>query len=95
MNLVRAVWLALVALGAAGGLAFVVLYGWGSRGWHRTAVGRNLMAMGAALTVLLGLSLASWLVRLPPALWLGGMGALDLVLWWRVVILWRIQRSRP
>lgn len=86
-------WLVLVAIGLAGALTFVALYAAGSRGWHRTAIGRNLMAMPAVLAGLLALTLASLLADLPIWLWLGGMASLDAILWWRVVLLWRAQHQ--
>lgn len=88
-------WSVLLAVGLAGCATFVGSYWWFSRGWHRTAVGQNLMAMAAVLGGMLALSLAG-LVWTPPAwLFLGGMASLDAVMWWRVVLLWRAQRTRP
>lgn len=89
-----ALWAVLVGVGLVGASAFVVLYGWLSREWHRSHIGQNLMAMAAVLAGLLGLSLLGFLVRVPAALWLGGMASLDAVLWWRVALLWRVQRRR-
>jgi hypothetical protein len=91
---VIALWTVLVAAGFLGAVAFVVLYAWLARDWHHTPVGRNLMAMAAVLAGLLGLSLVAFLVRVWPVLWLGGMASLDAVLWWRVALLWRVQRRR-
>ncbi len=88
-----ALWAILVAAGFLGALVFCVLYAVSARDWHHTPVGRNLMAMAAVLAGLLGLSLAAYLVDVWPILWLGGMASLDAVLWWRVWILWRLQRS--
>lgn len=85
-----------VGLGAAGSLAFVVLY-LRTRGWYRSPIGRNLMAMAAVLTALL---LLVFVVRFIPSLdvrrwlWFGGLCALDAVLWWRVGLLLRLQRRR-
>jgi hypothetical protein len=86
-------WSLLVGAGLAGAVAFIGLYAVGSRGWHRTALGRNLMAMPAVLAGLFAVTLASMLLDLPPWVWLGGMASLDAVLWWRVVLLWRAQHS--
>lgn len=84
----------LVAVGAAGAATFVGLYS-GSRGWYRTHVGQNLMAMAAVLLGLLVLVLLGRaLGPLPRWVWAVGLAALDAVLWWRVVILWRLQRGR-
>lgn len=83
-----------VALGAAGALAFAALY-LRTHAWYRSPVGQNLMAMAL---VLAGLLLLVFVVRLIPsevtrrALWLGGLLSLDAVLWWRVALLWRLQR---
>lgn len=86
-------WSVLLAVGLAGCLTFVSSYWWFSRGWHRTPVGQNLMAMAAVLGGMLALSLLG-LVWAPPAwLFLGGMASLDAVMWWRVVLLWRVQRN--
>jgi hypothetical protein len=82
----------LIAVGAAAMLVFVVLYAVGSRGWYRTAVGRNLMALPAVLAALLLLWLARRLVAVPDWVWWGGLASLDAVMWWRVAILWRLQR---
>lgn len=83
----------LIAVGAAAMVAFVVVYAVGSRGWYRTAVGRNLMALPAVLAVLLLLSTARRLGHVPDAVWWVSLGALDAVMWWRVVILVRLQRE--
>jgi hypothetical protein len=73
-------------------VAFIGLY-WRSD-WRHTPVGRNLMALPAVLAALLGLWLVARLVgTLPMWLWLGGILALDAVMWWRVVILWRLQHD--
>lgn len=85
-------WVVLVAVGFLGAATFIGLYL--RSGWWDSPVGRNLMAMAAVLAGLLGLTLLGFLWRPWPWLWLGGMATLDLVLWWRVVILWRVQRSQ-
>lgn len=86
-------WVALLVVGLAGCLAFMGVYWWGSRGWHRTPVGRNLMAMAAVLAGMLGLSLLGLAWTLPAWLFLGGMASLDAVMWWRVALLWRAQHD--
>lgn len=86
-------WVVLVVLGLAGALTFVALYAVGSRGWHRTQLGRNLMAMPAVLAGLFALILTSVLLDVPTWMWLGGMASLDAILWWRVVLLWRAQHT--
>jgi hypothetical protein len=80
-------------VGLAGCLTFIGVYWAGSRGWHRTPVGRNLMAMAAVLGGLLALSLAALAWTLPTWLFLGGMASLDAVMWWRVVLLWKVQHN--
>lgn len=89
-----AVWLALVAVGLAGALSFVVLYFFGTPTWYRTAMGRILMAGAAVLAGLFALTLATVLVHFPDWVWIGGMGSLDIVLWSQVWQLWKIQH-RP
>lgn len=86
-------WPILVAVGLAGAVAFVVLYAAGTRDWYRSAIGRNLMAMPAVLAGLFAFTLASMLLTLPAWVWLGGMGSLDAVLWWRVGLLWKAQHT--
>lgn len=84
-------WALLLTIGLAGCVTFGGIYWWTSRGWYHNPVGRNLMAMAASLGGLLALSLAG-LVWMPPAwLFLGGLATLDAVMWWRVVLLWRVQ----
>ena len=87
-------WAVLVAAGLIAALTFVALYAWRSVEWYASAVGRNLMAMAAVLAGMFGLSLVALVVPVWPWLWLGGMGSLDAVLWWRVVILWRLQHEK-
>lgn len=82
---------ALIAVGFVAMLAFIGLYF--RSPWWRTPVGRNLMALPAVLGGLLGLWLLGRLVHLPTWLWAGGIAALDAVMWWRVVILWRLQHK--
>lgn len=88
---------AAIAAGFAAMVAFVALYAWRSSAWRQTPVGRNLMALPAVLGGLLGLWLLARLVGpLPLWLWLGGILALDAVMWWRVILLWRLQHDgRP
>lgn len=79
-----------IAVGFFAMVAFVGLY-WRSA-WRTTPLGQNLMALPAVLGALLGL----WLVArvagpLPLWIWFVGIAALDAVMWWRVLILWRLQ----
>lgn len=87
------VWTLLVLVGFLGATTFVGLYAVRSRDWYLSPVGRNLMAMATVLAGLLGLSLAALLVPIWPWLWLGGMACLDIVLWWLVALLWKVQRT--
>ena len=87
-------WLVLVALGLGGALTFVLLYAVGTPDWHRTAIGRVLMAGAVVLAALLTLTLLSLVIDWPDWIWLVGLAALDAVLWAQVWQLWRIQH-RP
>lgn len=87
----RVAWLVLDAVGAAGAVTFIVMYAARSRGWHRSPIGRNMMAMAVCLAALLSMVLVQLAVRPPQVTWLILLGALDLVMWWRVVLLWRAQ----
>lgn len=89
--MIRALYAVLVAAGLAAAITFVALYAWGDRGWFRSELGRNLMAKTAVLGGLLGLSLLGMLIRVPAWVWIGGMATLDAVMWWRVIILYRLQ----
>lgn len=80
----------LIAVGFVAMAAFVALYL--RSPWWKSPVGRNLMALPVVLGALLGLWLAGRLVHLWVWVWPGGLAALDAVMWWRVVILWRLQR---
>lgn len=88
-----AVWAVLIIVGFLGATAFIGLYAARSRDWYHSPVGRNLMAMAVVLAGLLALSALGLLMRVWPWLWLGGMAALDVVLWWRVLLLWRVQHA--
>lgn len=90
--MIRALYAVLLAAGFLGEATFVALYAWGDRDWFRSDLGRNLMITAAVLGGLLGLSLLGMLVRVPAWVWIGGVAALDAVMWWRVFILYRIQR---
>lgn len=83
--------LALTAVNFAGACTFVGLYL--RSPWWQSALGQNLMAKAVVLAVMFGLSLAGYFVRVPMWVWGGGLLLLAGVLWWRVVILWRIQHG--
>lgn len=92
----RVAWLVLDAVGFAGAVAFIVLYATRSRGWVRLPIGRNMMAMSVALAVLLGMVLIQLAVQPPQWVWLVALIHLDIVIWWRVWILWSAQHAdRP
>lgn len=84
-------WLALDAVGALGATVFVVLYATRSPGWHRSQVGRSIMALALSLALLLGMVMVQLAYRMPLPVWLGLMVLLDVSLWWRVLILWKAQ----
>ncbi len=82
-----------IAVGFLAMVVFVGLY-WRSS-WRTTPLGQNLMALPAVLGGLLGLWLFARVAGpLPTWVWLGGIAALDAVMWWRVWILWRLQHRR-
>jgi hypothetical protein len=84
----------LTAIDALGALTFFVLYAFGSRGWWRTATGRNFAAMFATLAILLVLVVAArWFGPLPGWVWTGGMATLGITIWWCVGILLRKQHE--
>lgn len=81
-----------IAVGFAAMVAFVVLYA--RSAWSSSPMGRNLMALPAALGGLLGLWLLARIIGpLPMWIWLGGIVTLDAVMWWRVWILWKAQHQ--
>lgn len=82
-----------IAVGFFAMVAFVGLY-WHSD-WRSSQLGTNLMLLPAVLGALLGLWLLARVAGpLPLWMWLGGIAALDAVMWWRVWILWRLQHNR-
>lgn len=84
----------LLGLTAANLVAWVVFIGLYLRSrWWETPIGQNMMVKAVALAVVFGLSLAGYLWRIPVWIWAGALTALGVVAWWRVVILWRIQRA--
>lgn len=83
--------LALTAVNFLGAITFVALY-LRSPNWWRSQLGQNLMAKAVVLAGMFGLSLAGYFVRVPIPVWAGGLGLLGCIIWWRVAILWRIQR---
>lgn len=81
---------AAIAAGFAAMVAFVALYA--RSAWRTSPMGRNLMALPAALGGLLGLWLLARVIGpLPLWIWFGGIVTLDAVMWWRVWILWKVQ----
>lgn len=89
----RLVITALIAVGLIAMVVFVALYAAGSPDWRKSPMGRNLMALPAVLGSLLALWLsARFFGPLPLGVWVAGIAALDAVMWWRVAILWQVQR---
>lgn len=87
------VFIGLYGAGSVGALTFVLSFVLGSRGWYRDPIALNLVAMGAVLGALLGMVVVSWAVgMLPWWMWIGGLGSLDAIIWWQVVLLWSRQR---
>lgn len=87
---------------ALGFLVFVVRYGLLSR-WWESPVGQNLMAFMASCLVILALGLvrmlleatgqAEWFDAHRGGLRLFSFGLVFFVVWWRVVLLFKAQRS--
>lgn len=61
--------------------------------WWRTPIGQNIMVKMFILAGLLGLSLASMLWPVPVWAWRTGMGLLDIAIWWRLIILFKLQNE--
>jgi hypothetical protein len=83
----------------AGAFVFVALYAWRTRGaWRVTAVGRNVMALMSVILVVSALAVAAiiWGTDWPyrNAVRFVAWSAVAVCVWWRVVILWRIQHRR-
>lgn len=87
---------AAIILTALGALVFVVAYAATTRGaWRRSAVGTNVMAFMAAVLVVSSLAVAGivwgtdWPLRnlIRTAAW----ALIAACIWWRVVILFRVQ----
>lgn len=80
-----------LGLGFLMSLGFVLLYGLGSPEWRRYAIGQNLLAKSLVLAINMGISLLNIVLRVPPWVFAVTLGALDVVLAWRLVITWRVQ----
>lgn len=85
---------------AVGALVFVVSYAVLTRGaWRSTVVGKNVMTLMVVITVVSALAVSAivfgtdWPHRdlIRTAAW----GAVAASVWWRVVILFRVQRGDP
>lgn len=90
---------AAVVASALGALVFVASYAWRTHGaWRATAVGRNVMALMAVILIVSALAVAGivwgrdWphrdLIRF--VAW----SAVAVCVWWRVVILYRVQHRK-
>lgn len=85
---------------ALGALVFVASYAWRTRGaWRRSAVGRNVMALMVVIVIVSGLAVAGivWGRNWPhrDLIRIVAWGAVAACVWWRVVILYRVQRRQP
>jgi predicted TIM-barrel fold metal-dependent hydrolase len=83
----------------AGALTFVALYAWRTRGaWRVTSVGRNVMALMSVILVVSALAVAAiiWGTDWPHrnAVRFVAWSLVAVCIWWRVVILWRVQHRR-
>lgn len=88
MNLAR--WI--IAFDLVGTVAFVGTYAT-KAAWWTSPMGRNLFALPIALGGLLALTLVDIVTRIPLWIWDSGLLALGLIVWWRVIILWRLLQS--
>lgn len=89
-----ALFVMLYGVGSVGALTFAASFVAGSpRSWFRDPISLNLIAMALVLGALLGMVVVSWAVgMLPLWVWVGGLGSLDAVIWWQVILLWSRQR---
>jgi len=81
---------------ALGALVFVISYAWLTRNaWRRSAVGQNVMALTAVILVvsLLAVSAIMFGIDWPArnAIRAGAWWAVAVIVWWRVVLLFRAQ----
>lgn len=90
----RAAILVELAVAVAGGIAFVLLYGWGWA-WLRTPMGRHMMAFSVVMTGEAGALLALGLgVRVPLWVFVVGFGLVDVVVLHRLWLLVWSRRRR-
>lgn len=94
-TLLLVVFLTLLTTETVGTGAFLAVY-LRSSDWSSTPVGRHLAAYSSALLGLLLLSLMSFLTQAMWLIWLilAFHVAFDVVIWQRVVLVWRAQRGR-
>jgi hypothetical protein len=83
----------------AGALVFVASYAWRTRGaWRDSAVGRNVMALMAVIVVVSAMAVAAiiWGTEWPHrnVVRFVAWSLVAVCVWWRVVILWRIQHRK-
>lgn len=82
-----------------GCFVFCVLFGFRSHRWWRTRMGPNLFAMMFVLTVLQGIAVlrlvfpAEWITANAILVRFWSFLSLFIVVWWRVILLWRIQHE--
>lgn len=85
---------ALATSAAIATVVFVLIYGLRSP-WTKNEAGRNTMTFMAVVAGILVLTLYFRATRAPAPAWLGVTiwGALNVPLWWRVLILWKAQHQ--
>jgi predicted TIM-barrel fold metal-dependent hydrolase len=84
---------------ALGALVFCVAYAWRTRGaWHKTPVGRNVMALMSVILIVsaLGVTTIVWGFDWPhrDVVRFVAWALVAACVWWRVVILYRVQHRR-
>lgn len=84
---------------AVGALVFVASYAWRTRGaWRGSSVGRNVMALMAVILIVSALAVASiaWGTNWPyrNVIRFVAWSAVAVCVWWRVIILYRVQRRK-
>lgn len=94
-QVILGVFLALLVTETLGTGTFLAVY-LRSSDWSSTPVGRHLVAYSAALLGLLALSLVSFLTQAMWLIWLilAFHVAFDVVIWQRVVLVWRAQKVK-
>lgn len=83
----------LTGTAAAAAIVFCVFYL--RSPWRKNVTGRNTMAFMGAVAVVLTIAVLFRLAHTPLPLWLSVLLwlAINWPLWWRVIILWRVQHQ--